>query len=310
MSEPVFLYRGPHPVHREMMERIGADFVAASQGSPLDRARSGIARDFGDRPVVIEGGVPLFESGFLGLFGDAGPIIELAADATHIDIRSPLADRPLHHRLAHRFGETQVDATITVSDYIAAYARTYDRPVEVVHPFIEGEKYGRLSEMTPGGDGETVLCIGKYRPKNGQDIFLEALADTDLEGHLVGPDTEEVGGHGFVELERFYELVDQAAVMVYPARVGAYPVAVLEALASGTPVVTTPMVGNADVVRTVHPNLVCSPEPADVRDSLTWALSQDLAERSQEVGEIFRPEPHLKMFERRYNKVLSELTSS
>lgn len=319
MTDPVFLYNGPHPVHERMANRIGAEFVECSKGGPLDRVRAGYSRDFGDRPVLIEGGVPLLETGIVGLFRRSGPVVELAADATLIDLKTPLAGRPFRERVAHGFGERQVDATVAVSDYIAAYARTYDRPVEVVHPFVERERYDELVSLDPGGDGETLLCVGKYRHKNGQDVLRDAVefVDGDATVHFVGPDTEGIDGgdrvetHGFVELDRFYDLMDRADLMVYPARVGAYPVAVLEALVAATPVLTSPYVGNADLVRSIHPNLVTRPDPGAVAEAIEWAASADLEEfgrRAREIGRGFDERRHLDDFENRFSKVLSRVT--
>lgn len=318
MSDPVFLYNDPHPVHELMANEIGAEFVECSKGDPLSRMRAGISQRFGDRPVLIEGGVPLFEAGFLGLTGRSGPIIELAADATLIDIATPLEGRPSHERLAHRFGERYVDATLAVSDYIAAYARQYDRPVEVIHPFVAEERYEALHSMDPGGAEDTVLCVGKYRHKNGQDVLREGieLLDGSTIAHFVGPDTKEiregenVETHGFVELDRFYELVDDASLMVYPAHVGAYPVAVLEALLSGTPVLTSPYVGNADLVRAVDPEFVTEPKPSAVAEGIQWAMHRDLdadGENAREVAKGFREERYLPDFKKRFNEVLSRI---
>ncbi len=316
-ERPVFLYFGPHPVHERMAERVNAEFVACEQGGAMDRVRAALGREFGKRPVLVEGGVPLLETGVFGLLDSAGPVIELAADATHIDMATPLTGRPAHERLAHRFGELGVDATIAVSDYIAAYARRYDRPVRVSHPFVEGEKYDRLHALDPGGDGETLLCVGKHRHKNGQDILRTAMGHTDgYTAHFVGPDTESIAdtdsvrGHGFVELPELYDLFDRADAMVYPARVGAYPVAVLEALVAGTPVLTTPFVGNADLARSVHPEYVVEPDPSAVTAGIEWLADRDLVrdgERARAVGEGFEPEPHLRAFEKRFNAVVSEL---
>ena len=318
MTDPVFLYNGPHPVHEEMAERIGAEFVECEKGGPVDRLQTGRDRAFDRRPVLIEGGVPLLETGSLKLFGRSGPVVELAADATLIDVATPLSGRPARERLVHRFGERFVDATIAVSDYIAAYARRYDRPVRVVHPFVERERYDRLIDLDVGGDGETVLCVGKYRHKNGQDVLAEAAGRLDDPTvHFVGPDTEQIRdeegirGHGFVDPDRLYELFDRAALMVYPARAGAYPVAVLEALVAGTPVVTTPYVGNADLVRSLHPRLVVDPTPSAVVEAVEWALDRNLANlghRARAVGRGFEPEPHLAAFEERFSEVLSALS--
>lgn len=318
MSDPVFLYNDPHPVHERMANAIDAEFIECSKGGPFSRLKSGFSRDFGDRPVLIEGGVPLLEAGFLGLSRKSGPIIELAADASLIDIADPIPGRPFHERLAHRFGERYVDGTLAVSDYLAAYARRYDRPVSVIHPFVEAERFERLHSLEPGGDGETILCVGKYRHKNGQDVLRDAVERLDggLTAHFVGPDTEQIRSgdgiksHGFVELDLFYDLMDRAELMVYPARVGAYPVAVLEALLSGTPVLTSPYVGNVDLVRAVHPDLVVKPEPKAVAEGILSARGRELAddgERAKTIAVQFNESTYITEFEKRFNEVVAQI---
>ena len=318
MSDPVFLYNDPHPVHERMANAIDAEFIECSKGGPFDRLKSGFSREFGNRPVLIEGGVPLLETGFLGLSGSSGPIIELAADASLIDIADPISGRPFHERLAHRFGEQYVDATLAVSDYLAAYARRYDRPVSVIHPFVEADRFDKLHALEPGGDGETILCVGKYRHKNGQDVLRDAMRNLDdgLTAHFVGPDTEQIRGgdrvesHGFVELDRFYDLMDRAELMVYPARVGAYPVAVLEALLAGTPVLTSPYVGNADLVRAVHPDFVVEPEPTPVAEGILGARERALANdgnRAKTIAEQFDESAYIADFEKRFNEVVAQV---
>lgn len=318
MSKPVFLYNDPHPVHERMANEIGAEFVECSKGGPIDRFLSGMSHNFGEKPILIEGGVPLLEAGFLGMAGNSGPIIELAADGSLIDIADPISGRPFHERMAHRFGERYVDGTLAVSDYLAAYARQYDRPVEVIHPFVEPERFDRLHSLEPGGDGETILCVGKYRRKNGQDVLREAIRslEQDLTAHFVGPDTgqiteaKEVKSHGYVELDQFYGLMEQAELMVYPAQVGAYPVAVLEALLSGTPVLTSQYVGNVDLVRAVHPEFVIDPTPSAVAEGIRSVRKRDLTadgQRAKVIAEQFDDESYVADFEKRFNEVLARI---
>lgn len=313
--KPVFLYNGPHPAHDRMATAIDAEYVECSKGGVLNRLRAGADHDFGERPVLIEGGVPLLETGFMGIFGNSGPVIELAADATLIDLETPLEERSSHERLAHRFGSRYVDATIAVSDYIAGIARRRGRPTTVTHPFVEQKKYKNLINLDIGGDGETILCVGKYRYKNGQDILVDAMRNMDdYTAHFIGLDTQDIKEshniqtYGFVGLGVFYEMISRADLMVYPARVGAYPVAILEALVGGTPVVTTPYVGNADLIRSIHPRLVC--EPKQISETIQWATSKDLTEfgrRGREVGRGFREEPFIESFVKQYKWVCNVL---
>lgn len=128
---------------------------------------------------LSKGAYQSWKPGFCASAEAPGPIIELAADASLIDIADPISGCPFHERLAYRFGEQYVDATLAVSDYLAAYARRYDRPVSVIHPFVEAERFDRLHALEPGGDGETILCVGKHRHKNGQDVLRDAMRSID-----------------------------------------------------------------------------------------------------------------------------------
>lgn len=92
--KPVFLYIGPHPVHDRMARAIEAEYVECSKGGVLDRLQAGVSHRFEGRPILIEGGVPLLETGFVGILGDSGPVIELAADTTLIDFEATKDNRP------------------------------------------------------------------------------------------------------------------------------------------------------------------------------------------------------------------------
>lgn len=319
--DPVLLAYGPHPVHRRMAGRIGAEVVDCEEGGPLARIRSGASRDFGNRPVVVEGGVPLLEVAALSLLGSCGPVVELAADATHLDLHRPLPFRGRAGRLAHRVGERAVDATIAVSDVLATLAGADGRPVRVAHPFVLSNRYETLTDLDVDVGGSDVVCVGANRPKNGQSVLLEAIdhVDADVTVHFVGPETEaveEAAGierHGFVPEVELVELLDDAALAVFPALVGAFPVVNLEAFCAGLPVVTTPGVGNAGLVRTVDDRFVVEPEPEQVAEAIDWYLSlptgrrEAYAEVARAVGRRFDEDAGLRAFERQFDKVLESL---
>jgi len=290
---PVFLYYDPHPVHERMAAHVGAELVACETGSPAARVAAARGHDFGDRPVILEGGVPLAEGAVLGALGRSGPIVALGADSTYHDIVDPMPSRGRASRWSHRLAQRFVDGTLAVSERIAAIARRLtDGPVRVAHPFVEAERYERLRATTPALDGARILCVGKYRRKNGQDRLVDALdrVDADVTVDFVGPDTTDIDGgdavrtHGFVEEERLIELFGSAALLAFPAPVGAFPVATLEGLCAGLPVVTTPGVGTATLVRGVHGRLVAEPTPADLARAIDWYFSLP-TERRERLGE-------------------------
>ncbi|NIB99458.1 glycosyltransferase family 4 protein [Halobacterium sp. R2-5] len=320
--EPVFLYYDPHPVHEKMAECVGAEMVQCQTGSPIDRILAGRSHDFGDRPVILEGGVPLAEGTVLKALGTSGPVIALGADSTYHDIVDPLPSRSRTSRFTHRFAQRFVDGTLAVSERIATIAERFtDGPVRVTHPFIEANRYSLLRELDSSLDGTRILCVGKYREKNGQDILVDAMprVDADVTVDFVGPDTTEISEtdqittHGFVSEQRLVELFESAALMVFPAPVGAFPVATLEGLCAGLPVVTTPGVGTATLVRGVNGRLLADPTSVDVADAIDWYFSlpqerrAELGRRAANYGSGFDEETGLDLFAFQLRNLLADL---
>lgn len=320
--QPVVLYYDPHPVHEKMAKYVGADMVQCETGNPVERIQAGRHHDFGDRPVILEGGVPLAEGAVLKAFGSSGPIIALGADSTYHDIVNPMPSRSIISRLTHRGALRFVDGTIAVSERIATLAERFSGgPVRIAHPFVETERCSRLREIDPELDGNRILCVGKYREKNGQDVLVNALpkVDTGVTVDFVGPDTKEitetgqVTTHGFVSEQRLIELFESAALMVFPAPMGAFPVATLEGLCAGVPVVTTPGVGTATLIRGVNGRLIANPTPSDVARSIDWYFSlpneqrKDLGKRAENYGSGFDEESGLDAFAFALKNLLSDI---
>lgn len=320
--QPVFLYYDPHPVHEKMAAYVDAEMVQCETGGPLARVRSGRSHDFENRPVLLEGGVPLVEGAVLDLVGTSGPVIGLGADSTYHDLVDPMPGRSRVSRLAHRAALHFLDGTLAVSERISTLAEQVSGgPVRVTHPFVESTRYSRLRDIDPALESNRILCVGKYRRKNGQDALVEALAhaDADVAVDFVGPDTSEIPAsdrietHGFVSDERLLELFESASLMVFPAPVGAFPVATLEGLAAGLPVVTTPQVGTATLIRGVHPRLVADPTPVDIARAVDWYFScsnakrSDLAMRAYQYGSGFDEETGLDAFAFEFSRLLEDL---
>jgi len=319
---PVLLYYDPHPVHEKMASYVGAELVQCETGSPVARIRSGATRDFGDRPVILEGGVPLAEGAVLKAAGHTGPLIALGADSTYHDIVDPMPGRTRFGRLSHRFAQRFVDGTLAVSERIATIAERFtDGPVRVTHPFIQSERYDRLRALDPSLDGSRILCVGKYREKNGQDLLREAVSRTDagVSVDFVGPDTTDIPAtdgvrtHGFVTEDELIDLFETASLLAFPAPVGAFPVATLEGLCSGLPVLTTSGVGTATLVRAVSGKLVTDPTPEGVTRAIDWyfSLSDErratLGERARNYGSGFDEASGLDAFAFQLRNLLADL---
>lgn len=319
---PVFLYFDPHPVHEKMAQYVGAEMVQCRTGGALERVVAGASHSFDGRPVILEGGVPLLEGAATKLFGESGPVIALGADSTYDDLVNPLPGRSLKSRLAHRVSQRFVDGTLAVSERIATIADQFnDGPVRITHPFVQSERYERLRALQPDPTGDRILCVGKYRTKNGQDLLWDAVHQLEIDVHVdfVGPDTEQIRGsdrvstHGFVSEERLYDLFASASVMVFPAPVGAFPVATLESMCAGLPVIVTPRIGTATLVRGLHGKLVADPTPADFARAIRWYFTasvstrEQLAARASRLGSGFRESEALEAFGFEFVRLLRDI---
>lgn len=305
-----------------MASYVGAELIQCETGSPISRIQSGRNRDFGERPVIVEGGVPLAEGAVVKILGRCGPLIALGADSTYHDLINPMPSRTRTSRLAHRISQRFIDGTLAVSERIATIAEQYTSgPVRVTHPFVKSDRYDRLKSIDPSLDTTRILCVGKYREKNGQDRLIEALSLTETETTVdfVGPDTEEIEEteqiktYGFVTEDRLIELFESASLLVFPASVGAFPVATLEGFCAGLPVLTTHTVGTATLARGVSGRLVVNPTPAALAQGIDWyfglpvARREELGRRAHNYGSGFDEPSRLEAFAFELRNLLEDI---
>jgi glycosyltransferase involved in cell wall biosynthesis len=146
--------------------------------------------------------------------------------------------------------------------------------------------YNAIPDMTPaaaGRDRETppaLLLLANISARKGADTLLEAAAMLRDQGqpfHLTlagGGEVEAFQAEakrlgldgrttfpGWVDREAAHDLLRRADIMLLPSRAEGLPIAILEALALGTPTVTTPVGAIPEVLEDgVHALLV---EPGD-----------------------------------------------
>lgn len=317
---PVMLYNDPHPVHRRMAESIGAELIPAEQGNPLKRIRAAISSSY-DAPVILEGGVPLFEGAWIQALRRAkGSVILLAADETQYNIHRPLPYYSHVERLIHRIAHRFIDGAIAVSQTVANQTEDLvDGPIAVCNPFILEERWTTLESIEPNLNSGHVVCVGEFRPANGQDILIQAAekAQTNIHVHLVGKGTEDattnsnVTRHGYVSDERLFELLGRASLFCLPGRAGAYPVATLEALLAGLPIIVTDRIGTQNLASTINPRFVTQCWPDSIAVSLDWYFASSLEERQEwssqakQLGREYNQEAGLRRFEQAYSDVIN-----
>jgi glycosyltransferase involved in cell wall biosynthesis len=192
---------------------------------------------------------------------------------------------------------------VTISDFNRDWLRPYvgdsGTPVEVVHCGIDLAEYEYRSRSLPAGGPVAALCVASLQEYKGHAVLLRALAEDPRLGRirveLVGegelrPSLErlaaDLGIAGRVAFEgglREGEVRDRLAaadLFVLPSVVAAdgqmegLPVVLMEAMASGVPVVATRLSGIPELVVDGETGLLAEPaDPAALAAALARALA-------------------------------------
>jgi len=296
-SEP-----GPQPVPGEwdcpLFVRRGAD------GRPLPgrrthlpslaRAARGLARR---RPAVVN--VHFVTEAayyFLMLRRAFGHRVVLSLHGSDL-LRPAAHDRSLLHALLR-----SADAITAVSDHLCEQVLGLPGiAADRVHRIANGidTRFWTPAETTPQGHARRIVAVGRLERVKGQDLLLGAFArvhaaypDARLEliGHGVERDAlaaqarrlgiaGQVDFAGDLPAEAVREALRDAAVFVLPSRSEGMPLALIEAMACGAPVVATRVGGVAAVLDDA--GLIV---PAGSASALADAVLALLADRDRAVG--------------------------
>ncbi len=321
--KPVMLYLKPHHSHERMANAIDAELIESSKAGPLGRIREARNLDLGDRPVITEGGQPLFQAAWMKQFGNCGPVIHLAADETLMNIFNSLPHYSIVDRTAHFWAHRYVDAVMAVSPRLTAEARALGTPhVKTVFPFAEDWKHDGLGGNTPDFESNSILAVGYHKPANNFSA-LEPIAqatDADVHFEVIGPDTEEldsdhVTGHGFVEKDEFIDMFSRTQAFILPSGSQAFPVSVLEAMRAGLPPIITDAVGTQPFVRKIDPSLVSGTGIEQISNAVEWYATRDveakreLSSETRKMASFFEPDRGIDTFKTAYNQILNEIDS-
>ena len=178
---------------------------------------------------------------------------------------------------------------------------------------VEPSQWGKLTIVHCGLDttrftpveraerpAAAVLCVGRLVPDKGQSILLAALADLRARGVAItatfagdGPEraaleaqAERLGLDGAVEFagavgqDRVHELYAAADVFCLPSFAEGVPVVLMEAMATGLPVVTTRIMGIPELVEHDVAGLLVPPGRADALAAALDALAADPQRRA------------------------------
>jgi glycosyltransferase involved in cell wall biosynthesis len=193
---------------------------------------------------------------------------------------------------------------VTVSEYNVQFLREHygaaaDRVV-MIHNGLDLERFAART-LRPVREVPRVVSVGRLVEKKGMDTLLDAVAllrdrGTALRVQIAGAgplrdqladQVERLDLGGTVDLlgplpqDRVRELVADADVFAAPCRVGVdgnrdgLPTVLLEAMALGTPCVSTPVTGIPEVVRDQETGLLV---PEDDPSALAAALGSLIAD--------------------------------
>ena len=197
----------------------------------------------------------------------------------------------------------RTDRLIAVSEPCVTAVRPYfpDATFQVIPNGVDTDLYRPLrpDEPSPGGPPR-ILFMGRFDPRNGLDTMLDAarlLADEgrDFVLQVVGDGplrpvyhrqakhlglSERVQWLGLLDKERA-RLYREATVFASPCILASFGVILLEAMASGTPIVCADNVGFRQVIRDGAPGRFVAPGDASQLSAGIGALLDDAALRRE-----------------------------
>lgn len=187
-------------------------------------------------------------------------------------------------RLAARPITARADALIAVSDRIAARFRRSRSIPPAVDPLPDPSRSRQevRAELGAPPDAVVALALARLHPDKRLDVFIEAVRRSGAVGWIAGegPDRgrlEALAGEGPVRFLGYRDdpadLLDAADVLAMPSRGEGYPIAAVEAITRGRPVVAARVGAIAEIVGDA--GIVVDPEG---EDAFAAALTELVAE--------------------------------
>lgn len=181
------------------------------------------------------------------------------------------------------------DAVTVVSAELAGAARAFGASQERLHLIPNGADIDFWCPGVPEAEPGRIVAVGRLLPIKGFDLLIEAastLPDArvfiagdgdgrrDLESRIAARALEgRVRLLGHLDPEALRAEIRRASLFAMPSRREGMPLALIEALACGTPAVAA-RVGGIPEVLTAHAGRVVAPDDADaLRDALAAGLS-------------------------------------
>lgn len=203
--------------------------------------------------------------------------------------RSPRLDRRMRRGLA------AASVVIAQSDFMADIIRSVgvnDARIRVIHNGVDVTAFA--AALPFDHPRPYIVGIGNFVPHKGFDLLLRAYAIANPSADLLlagdGPEAERLAALvrelgiadrvrllGQISGERKVSLYRSARFLVCPSRREPFGNVILEAMASGLPVVATDVGGNSEMVTPEVSGLLCVPEsPGALAEAIVQLTASDM----------------------------------
>jgi GT2 family glycosyltransferase/glycosyltransferase involved in cell wall biosynthesis len=208
-------------------------------------------------------------------------------------------ERTVQRRLLRRFGVNYVAVAPSVSLH---EWRAFHNPTQIIWNWCDLEKFRETTDtdreaarrlLGLHGDDQVVASVGNCSPIKNHQLIMQAMAMTPTPSNLVylhvGDDTGETGAAerklavslGLGDRVRFlgtredvWRVYHAADIFIMPSRFEGLGIAAVEAVASGTPTLVTPVPGLRDLVALGSEIEAVEDEPAALSSAVARYLNR------------------------------------
>lgn len=257
----------------------------------------------------------------------------------HSDPGRPTPEKRAFDRLVPLVTLRRANRVIALTPREARYLESLGvapEQIVVIPNGVDMNEFAPVPAASRDGDDIRILFAGRcYPEQKGLHVLLDAMAllrdDSRIRLHVVG---EDGGGHavvrsmarshgiedritliGRVDRPRLIEEFRAADIFVLPSLFDSLPIAILEAMASGLPVVATRVGGVPDIVEDERTGLLVEPGDAEALAEALRRLAGDasarkeMGQRGLERARQFSWEEILPRIQRVYEEAIVECAS-
>ena len=328
------VYVGPHPAYREFSARVcGSEFkvesrVAKRQHFILKAAN--MARSVAALPknyqVYFTEGCYYYPAAAkkMRLIPKEAKIVNMCCTPVFYNMLTGSirgAERNLLLRFAH-----DVDAYMLEGKYSGEILERLGvhKPMFICYTYISPKRYRQLKKIKPQLESKEVAIIATndYHYK-GVDILLEAMklvfrADPDVRLNIVLGNIDP--SHFSHLLSNRVRITDDAvgalsaaALYVHPSRGDVFPVAPLEAMLAGVPVIVSDETGTKEVVEKVRRDFVTHLDAEHVAQKILHYFAmkpkqrETLSRRFRKAALPFSQREQIRRFRKEYRKMMEKI---